>query len=329
VNNFRRALAAPVVLAALAFGAASCSSVRPAALEVNGHEYSQSSVNDELSAIADNPLLSDQASVSDGTVSAELTASWLQTLVEEQVVAGELARRDLEVTDEDLTAGADAAAAFLGDAQVLDAFPKWFRDRMSRRFAQREVLFSEIGTPVTDADIQAAYDQFMAEQSAQCASGRFAAHILVETQQEAEALANQLASGTSFGELARENSTDTASATNGGELGCVDGQQFVPEFSAVVSSQPLDQVSAPVQTEFGFHLIVVRNVIPLDSIEPIVRAQIELESSGGEEELARLASKAKVDVEPRYGRWVVRDGVGAVLPPKVPAPSASVPASAP
>jgi parvulin-like peptidyl-prolyl isomerase len=324
VKNLRLLLAAPAVVALLAIGVASCSSVRPAALEVNGHEYSQSSVNDELSAIADNELLSEQASVSDGTVSAELTASWLQTLVEEQVVAGELDRRGIEVSDGDLAAGTDAAAAFLGDPQVLDAFPQWFRERMSKRFAARELLFAEIGEPVTDADVQAAYDQFMQQQSAQCASGRFAAHILVESREQADALAAQLAGGASFGDLARESSTDTGSAQNGGELGCVDAQQFVPEFAAAVSSQPLDQISAPVQTEFGFHLIVVRNTIPLDSIEEVIRDQVESQTSGGEQALARLAAKANVDVEPRYGRWAVRDGVGAVLPPATtPTPSSA------
>ena len=96
-----RLAVAPLLLAALAVGAAACSSVRPAALEVNGHEYSESSVNDELEAIADNPGLGEQATRSNGTLNSQLTAAWLQTLVEEQVVNRELERRDLRVTAAD------------------------------------------------------------------------------------------------------------------------------------------------------------------------------------------------------------------------------------
>lgn len=330
MKNRRRAIVAPIVLAVLAIAGASCSTVRPAALEVNGHEYSESSVNDELSAIADNPKLSAQASQSDGTLNSALTASWLQTLVEDRVIARELRRRGLEVTDQDVTAGAEAASKFLGDPSVLDAFPKWLRDRLSKRFAAREVLFSEIGTPVTDADIQTAYEQFVAQQAAGCASGRFAAHILVDSKEKADALAAQLAAGKNFAQLARENSIDKGSAPNGGELGCIDGQQFVPAFQTAVETQPLNQVSAPIQTEFGYHLIVVRDAIDLDSIEPAIRAQLESENSGAEQKLAALVAKAKVDVEARYGRWVVRNGAGSVQPPKAPAVApASVPATAP
>jgi hypothetical protein len=310
-----------VLLAALALGAAACSSVRPAALEVNGHEYSESSVNDELEAIADNPQLGDQATRSNGTLNSQLTAAWLQTLVEEQVVNEELQRRDLRVTNADRARGQEAAASFLGDESVLAGFPKWLQDDVIDRFAAREVLFAELSEPVTDEAVQAAYEQFVEQQAASCPSGRFVAHILVDTRAEADALAAQLAGGADFTELARANSTDTASGANGGELGCLDGQQFVPEFAQVASSAPLDEVSAPVESEFGFHLIVVRDAIPFAAVEESARAQLESESTGGEDELARLTRRADVTVEPRYGRWVVRDGVGSVQPPARPAGS--------
>lgn len=316
-----RLAVAPLLLAALAVGAAACGSVRPAALEVNGHEYSESSVNDELEAIADNPGLGEQATRSNGTLNSQLTAAWLQTLVEEQVVNRELERRDLRVTAADRARGQAAAASFLGDPAVLDGFPKWLQDKVIDRFAAREVLFGELGEPVTDDAVQTAYQQFVEQQAASCPSGRFVAHILVDTRAEADALAAQLAGGADFTELARENSTDTASGANGGELGCVDGQQFVAPFAEVATNAPLDQLSAPVETEFGSHLIIVRDAIPFAAVEDAARAQLETESSGGEDALARLTGKADVSVEPRYGRWVVRDGVGSVQPPPRPAGS--------
>ncbi len=324
MNNLRRALAAPAILAVLAIVLASCSSVRATALEVNGHEYSQSSIDEELEAIAENPRLAERASTSDGTIDSSLTAAWLTTLVEDRVVEGELDRRGIRVTSADRAAAAAAASEFFGDTSVLEAFPKWFRDRITDRFAEREALLGEIGPTATDADIQAAYEEFLAAQRAQCPSGRFAAHILVDTREEAEAIAAQLAGGANFANLARERSTDTNSGSTGGELGCIDAQEYVPAFETAVTTQPLNQVSAPIQTEFGYHLIVVRDTIPLDAVEDLVRDEVD--AGGSDAELGALTAKAKVSVDRRYGRWVVRDGVGRV---EAPAGASSAPTTSP
>jgi hypothetical protein len=314
VKHLRRLLAALVLVATLALAAAGCGSVAPTALSVNGHEFSESSIDDELEAIADNPALRDRASVSEGTLDAGLTAAWLTLLVEDQVVADELDRRGIEVTPEDLAGGPEAAAAFFGDPSVVEAFPRSLREKLAERFGRRIALLAQIA-PAEEPDLQAAYDEFLTQQVAQCASGRFAAHVLVGTREEADAAASELAGGASFAEVARQRSTDEGSAVNGGELGCIDGQQFVPEFMAAVTSQPLDQVSAPVQSEFGFHLIVVRNTIPFDAVEELLQERAAQDTSAGDALIRRLTRRADVEVEKRYGRWVVQDGRGQVAPP--------------
>ena len=59
--------------------------------------------------------------------------------------------------------------------------------------------------------------------------------------------------------MARAESTDTQSAQKGGELGCdiTPATEFVPEFLLAIFNQPVGEVGAPVQTQFGFHLIKV------------------------------------------------------------------------
>ena len=105
---------------------------------------------------------------------------------------------------------------------------------------------------VTEEAIQAAYDarfnDFAGEDEFD------ASHILVESEEEAKALKAQLDDGADFAELARENSTGP-SGPNGGALGWFGEGQMVPEFEAAVIALEKGQVSAPVQTQFGWHLV--------------------------------------------------------------------------
>lgn len=105
---------------------------------------------------------------------------------------------------------------------------------------------------VTDEAIQAAYDARFNEFAGEDEFD--ASHILVETVEEAKALKAQLDDGADFAELARENSTGP-SGPNGGALGWFGKGQMVPEFEEAVIALEKGQVSEPVQTQFGWHLV--------------------------------------------------------------------------
>lgn len=85
-----------------------------------------------------------------------------------------------------------------------------------------------------------------------------ASHILVKTEAEALKLKQQIADGASFADLARQHSS-CPSGRAGGSLGEFSRGQMVPEFDAVIFSDlPIGQVSDPVKTQFGYHLIEVQ-----------------------------------------------------------------------
>lgn len=93
-----------------------------------------------------------------------------------------------------------------------------------------------------------------------------ARHILVKpseimTDEQAQELIEQLRAralaGEDFGDLAREYSEDIGSAQEGGELGWTVPGQMVPEFEAAMAATAVDQISQPVQTQFGWHIIKV------------------------------------------------------------------------
>ncbi|WP_445571595.1 SurA N-terminal domain-containing protein [Pseudomonas sp. E102] len=118
---------------------------------------------------------------------------------------------------------------------------------------------------VKDEDLQAAYQKEIANLSEQ----RRAAHILIEINDkvtEAQAKAKieevqaRLAKGESFEALAKEYSQDPGSANNGGDLGFAGPGVYDPEFEKVLYALNKDQVSAPVRTDFGLHLIKLLGV---------------------------------------------------------------------
>ena len=83
-----------------------------------------------------------------------------------------------------------------------------------------------------------------------------ASHILVNTEQEANNLLSQIQGGTSFEQLAQQHS-QCPSGRNGGDLGFFTRGKMVPEFETTAFSMQPGQVSQPVKTQFGYHIIKV------------------------------------------------------------------------
>ncbi len=82
-------------------------------------------------------------------------------------------------------------------------------------------------------------------------------HILVATEDEATAIKAELDAGADFATIAQEKSTDPGSGAAGGELGCQSPDSWVPEFSAAMLTAEVGKVTEPVESQFGFHLILV------------------------------------------------------------------------
>jgi len=147
--------------------------------------------------------------------------------------------------------------------------------------------------PATDAEILASYE----EQVALAPPVEFkAAHILVETQGTAMEVIGELDDGADFAELAREKSTGP-SGENGGDLGWFTAESMVPEFSQAVAALDDGQYTeAPVQTQFGWHVILredSREVSPpsLESVRDVVKQQVEQQKL--QEYLAEIRGSAE------------------------------------
>lgn len=83
-----------------------------------------------------------------------------------------------------------------------------------------------------------------------------ARHLLVSSEEECQALKQQIVDGADFAQIARAHSS-CPSGAQGGELGSFGPGMMVREFDEVVFSAPLNEVQGPVKTQFGYHLLEV------------------------------------------------------------------------
>lgn len=125
---------------------------------------------------------------------------------------------------------------------------------------------------VTEEALQEAYEARFAD--AEPEQEFNASHILVETEEAAAALVAELEGGADFAALAREHSTGP-SGPNGGLLGWFTKGMMVPEFEAAVLALEEGTVSAPVQTQFGWHVVRL-NETRLKDVPPLEAVREEL-----------------------------------------------------
>jgi peptidyl-prolyl cis-trans isomerase C len=122
----------------------------------------------------------------------------------------------------------------------------------TRSLTAGEVVEGVMANVATEDAIQAAYDEKYG--NAEPGEEYNASHILVESEEEAAALVEELAGGADFAELAMEKSTGP-SGPGGGSLGWFGAGMMVPEFENAVKDMEVDAVSAPIKTQFGWHVI--------------------------------------------------------------------------
>lgn len=345
-----------VALVVLAVGLGGCGSVQPTAATVNGHRISQESVDDELREIRDNKRYRDALGLASiegdgkaGTFNAEFAAQVVTLRIYYRLVDEELERRDVEITDDDLRAARRSAESSLGATQqtgqaeegdtgdpraagrrVLAGFSSDYQQTLVRREAAVTKLSEVLSeTDTSDEALQAYYDDNQGEFTEVCAK-----HVLVDTKEAADAVAGELRGGADFAAVAKAQSKDPSAQQNSGDLGCVPASGYVAEFQQATLTQPLNEVGAPVQTQFGFHVIVVtsRTVKPFEEVRDEIRQRVGAQSGEDVNQwLVDVLEKAKISVNKKFGKFD-RSPAAGQLPRVVPPAQASattVPAPTP
>ncbi|MFY1712630.1 peptidylprolyl isomerase [Tritonibacter mobilis] len=172
--------------------------------------------------------------------------------------------------------------------------------RLSVEHEERSLLASDVIESVmkdaqTEDAIRDAYD---ARYSSDDGGDEFnASHILLESEEDAVNIKEQLDAGADFAALAKESSTGP-SGPNGGELGWFENGRMVPEFEAAVAEMRPGEVSEPVQTQFGWHIIKLNDRRKLEAPDyEDVREEIglELAQQAVEDRINQLTASATID----------------------------------
>lgn len=128
------------------------------------------------------------------------------------------------------------------------------------------------------------------------------AHIVVRSEDEAKAIEAQLKKKGNFAKIAKEKSTDPSTATKGGDLGAHKagefGQYFGQPFADAVAALKKDQVSAPVKSQFGWHIIKLTdvqdwNMPPFEQVKPDLMQHMQQQNI--QKAIADLRKSAKVE----------------------------------
>jgi peptidyl-prolyl cis-trans isomerase C len=173
-----------------------------------------------------------------------------------------------------------------------------FKKRMAftrSRLLMDSLLASEGKAATTDEAMKKVYEdaskQISGEQEVH------ARHILVETEDEAKAVEEELKKGADFAELAKKKSKDPG-ASDGGDLGFFTKEQMVPEFSTVAFALEPGKISDPVKSQFGWHVIKVeekrnRKAPEFDQVKGQIETYVMRKAQA--DYVAKLREGAKVE----------------------------------
>ena len=191
-------------------------------------------------------------------------AQVLDMLVADKIMQSELQKQNIVITDEEIEADVEEMKEFYGSDEALnnelDARGLTLDDVRNNIKSNLQIgLLLDPYLNITDEEIAEFFEENKASfgQEEQVK----ASHILVETEEEALDIKAKLDAGEDFAELAKEHSTDASNSEQGGALGYFAESKMVQEFSDAAFSLGIDEISDPVKTSLGYHIIRVEDKI--------------------------------------------------------------------
>jgi parvulin-like peptidyl-prolyl isomerase len=215
----------------------------------------------------------------------------LSRVIQQRVIEGVLAERGLTVDPALIEEIRDSITEQVGGALSLTA------------------TLAEIGFPQSFFDdvflpVEAAIETLVAALAeGRSLETRTARHILVDSEEEADEVFALLQDGADFAELAIERSQDPGSGSRGGDLGPQQRGVFVPPFDEAVWSARVGVVLAPVESQFGFHVIEVTSIDRRTVTELTPDERRRLVGDELEAIISEAFVQARVTVDPTIGEW--------------------------
>jgi foldase protein PrsA len=201
----------------------------------------------------------------------------LENMIREKLILKYVEESGYEVSEQDVQEAYDNFKEVLNTDEETKAFydemdfdEAFIKKQITSQFIAEE--FNAMIRSEVEADTQTLEGLYETETVLVSAS-----HILVNDDATLEIIEQKIEAGEDFAELATEYSEDPGSASNGGSLGYFSRGKMVPEFEAVAFSLEVGEVSEPVQSQFGFHIIKVDDVQTIKDLEETGASEEEIE----------------------------------------------------
>lgn len=235
----------------------------------------------------------------------------LNYLIESELVIQNAKELGVEVTDEQVDEEIKVGKEQLGSEEAFKTFlegqgmtEEEFREYLRENIAIGQVMETVTkDVTVTDEDVAKFYEENKAQFTTR--PGAEMSHILVEKEEDAKKIKKEYDGGKAFADLAAEYGTDGTKST-GGSLGFIeyDSVQYDADFLAGAKALKEGEVSEPVKTQFGYHLIKVDNIQSEEVVKPLEEVKAEIEASLLQEKqyakfsehIAGLKEKATIEI---------------------------------
>jgi foldase protein PrsA len=283
-----RGVAALLIVFLLLGGVAACGVKADVVARVNGVDITRA----EFDRIYQQLITQSGVTVTDDAQKLQYQKALLSMLIESELVTQDAQKQGADLSDaavdEQLKAmmGGQDQAAFEAQVKQAGLTMEDLRRSIKAEIA-RQFLLERVSAEATAAPL--AKDYALLE------------HILVSDETSAAVIYEQLKKGADFAKIAKEQSLDTGSGQAGGSLGWASTDGYVVEFQQAADALKVGEMSKPVKSQFGWHIIRKVNEAkagtPLDKLPADLRAIVE--SDAGENALTAYIAelKAKADIE--------------------------------
>ncbi len=186
----------------------------------------------------------------------------LNSLIVNKIIELEAKNQDITIAEEDIQKEIDELAEPYGGEEGFTQFLEIYgysldeiKNNIKTNLNIKKLL--EPNIKIEENEIKSYFDEN--KESFDTKEQVKASHILVDSEDKAKEVKEKLLNGEDFAELAKNYSIDTANNQQGGELGFFARGEMVPEFENAAFSLKVGEISEPVQTEFGYHIIKVED----------------------------------------------------------------------
>ena len=322
----------------------------PSAATVNGHVITVSKVNSYLSETVNSSYAQCELDLRLGgtlpvlgtghqTVSPDLSAEILTSLIEQEIIDDYLSGRGIKITssevssaESDLSAELTATSTSTGPtgvpsgspcgisgSQLLGKLPAQYLNQQVALQAALEKFIEVAGHfSASTAEAKSFYNKNPQDFAVVCLNA-----IEVPSQAQATAISQQIAKGVSFSSLASKYAPNPSVAASGGSIGCISTSNIPPQISSAIGTlpsggvtQPLQQTSPGAAPVWVILQVASRSETPFNQVESSIRLQlISNHSQVLSTKLPLVLKVAHVSVNPMYGSWSAK---GGITPPKAP-----------